>query len=196
MLQAATELLAERGWAATGMRDIANAAGVAVETIYSSVGSKADVLIAALDVAVVGDAHPVALADRPEFAALGRGTPAERAAAGARMLVEIQRRTERLHLALRDAAASDASLAARLRADELRRRHSVEQAAALIVGRPVSDQERDGLWAVLGSEVYRLLTDIAGWTPDQYEAWIAEAVPRLVNAGGAPRAAATTGRGS
>jgi len=180
VLAAAAELFGERGWAATGMRDVARRAGVAVETVYANFRSKGDLLIAAVDVMVVGDDEPVALADRPEFAALAVGDRARRAKAAARLVVGIQRRTAGINDALREAAASDASLAARLRDDEERRRTSVEQGSILVAGRPVSARERDGLWAVLSMEVYRLLTEQSGWTEKQYEAWVADVVLRLL----------------
>jgi AcrR family transcriptional regulator len=181
VLAAAAELFGERGWAATGMRDVARRAGVAVETVYANFRSKGDLLTAAVDVGVVGDDAPVALADRPEFAALAVGDRTQRVAAAARLIVGIQRRTAGVHHALREAAASDATLAARLRDDEERRRSSVEQGRALVAGRAVSARERDGLWAVLSMEVYRLLTEQAGWTDKQYEAWVADVVLRLVD---------------
>ena len=68
VLDAALLLFADRGWAGTGMRDVAREAGVSVETVYANFRSKSDLLMAAIDVGVVGDAEPVALADRPEFA--------------------------------------------------------------------------------------------------------------------------------
>ena len=61
VLEAATALFGENGWAGTGMRDVARAAGVAVETVYANFGSKAELLLAALDVAVVGDTQPIPL---------------------------------------------------------------------------------------------------------------------------------------
>src|SRR2546425_12063349 len=73
VLEAATGLFGQNGWAGTGMRDVARAAGVAVETVYSYFGSKAELLLAALDVAVVGDGRTIPLGERPEFAALGEG---------------------------------------------------------------------------------------------------------------------------
>jgi len=181
VLAAAAELFGERGWAGTGMRDVARSAGVAVETVYANFRSKSDLLLAAVDVGVVGDDAPVALADRPEFAALAVGDRAHRAAAAGRLMVGIQRRIAGVHHALREAAASDATLAERLRDNEERRRVSVEQGLALVAGRPVTDRERDGFWAVLSMEVYRLLTDQAGWTDDQYEAWVADLVLRLLD---------------
>src|SRR3954463_5924011 len=72
VIAAATKLFTERGWA-TSVRDIAREAGVAVETVYSVVGSKRELLKIAMDVALVGDDEPIALAERHEFAALGEG---------------------------------------------------------------------------------------------------------------------------
>jgi hypothetical protein len=122
----------------------------------------------------------VPLSDRPEFAALAVGDRASRAAAAGRLMAGIQRRTAAAHHALREAAASDATLAARLRDNEERRRSNVEEGLELVAGRAVSARERDGLWAVLSMEAYRLLTDQAGWTDEQYEAWVADVVLRLL----------------
>ena len=83
MLAAATSLFAERGWSATGMRDIAKEAGVSVETVYASFGSKTELLLAAIDVGVVGDDAPVPLSQRPEFAALATGPIGDRIDAAA-----------------------------------------------------------------------------------------------------------------
>lgn len=180
VLAAAAALFSEKGWAATGMRDVARAAGVSVETVYASFGSKADLLMAAMDVSVVGDVLPVPLAGRAEFTALGEGRPAERAAAAARLVTQVHARTAGIYLALRQAATADPGLAGRMREGEERRRVSVEQGLALVAGRPVTPQERDGLWAVTGVEVYRLLTELPGWTPREYQAWLAGVFVRLL----------------
>jgi AcrR family transcriptional regulator len=184
VLEAATRLFAERGWAATGMRDIAGAAGVAVETVYSNFGSKPDLLLAVLDVAVVGDDEPVPLSNRPEYVELARGPLARRARAAARLLTEIHARTYGIGKALREAAAGDPELAKRVAGVEDRRRLNVEDGAALVAGRPVTDVERDGLWAVLSMEVYQLLIDRAGWSPARYEAWLADTIVRLLRSAG------------
>ena len=180
VVAAAARLFGERGWAATGMRDVARAAGVSVETVYAGFRSKGDLLLAAIDLAVVGDAAPVPLNQRPEFAALGSGTRQQRARATARLVTGINQRTAGVVLALREAAASDADLARRLREREQRRRVNVEQGAALVAGRAVTAEEVDGLWAVLAVEVYQLLTEFRGWTPQQYEDWLAGVIDRLL----------------
>ena len=179
VLAAAAELFNRRGWAGTGIRDVAAAAGVSVETVYSTVGSKADLLVAVRDVGIVGDDAPLPLAARPEFAALGSGDRAKRSAAAAKLVTQIYQRTARLDLALREAAAADERLAHRLREDEERRREQVALGAQLVAGRPPSDDERDSLWAVLSPEVYLLLTDRSGWTSHQYQTWAAQQVQQL-----------------
>ena len=71
-------------------------------------------------------------------------------------------------------------LAGRMRASEQLRQVSVEQAMALVAGRPVTRQERDGAWAIGGVEVYRMLTGLAGWTREEYQAWLAGVLVRLL----------------
>lgn len=183
VLEAATRLFGERGWAATGMRDIAREAGVSVETVYAGFGSKSDLLMAAIDVAVVGDAVPVPLGQRPEFAALGQGRPAERRRAAARLLTDIHRRTAGVNLALREAARSDPDLDRLMRRREEGRRTNVAEGILLVSGHEVDPETCDALWAVLDVGVYRMLTDVRGWTPDRYETWVADVIDRLLGGG-------------
>jgi len=180
VLEAATRLFGENGWAGTGMRDVAQAAGVAVETVYANFGSKSDLLLAALDVAVVGDTDPIPLADRPEFAVLGRGPRAARALAAAKLQRQIHERTYQMGKALREGAVGDPELATRLTEGEERRRLTIDQAARLIAGRPIGVTEGDGLWAVLSMEVYQLLVERAGWSAARYEEWAAATIGRLL----------------
>jgi AcrR family transcriptional regulator len=163
------------------MRDVARVAGVSVETVYANFRSKADLLMAAIDDAVTGDVEPVPLNQRPEFAALGSGSWQQRARAAARLATGIHERTAGVNLALREAAAADTELARRLREGEQRRRVSVEQAASLVARRAVTREECDGVWAILAVEVYQLLTELRGWTPRQYETWLAGVIERLLH---------------
>jgi AcrR family transcriptional regulator len=163
------------------MRDVAHAAGVAVETVYALFGSKVALLRAALDVAVVGDTALVALRDRPAFAALGQGSMTERARAAASLVGGINERLHGLGQALREGAPGDVELAQHLSDAEARRRTDVAHGGRLIAGRRISETERDGLWAVLSVEVYELLVGRAGWSIARYEKWITEAILRLLN---------------
>lgn len=162
------------------MRDVARRAGVSVETVYANFGSKSDLLMAAIDVAVVGDADPVPLDQRGEFTALGQGSRRDRTRAAARLVTDIHRRTAGVNHALREAAASDTELDRLMRAREDGRRSNVEQGLSMVAGQPVSATECDAMWAVLDVGLYRMLTDLRGWTPEQYETWLAEAIDRLL----------------
>jgi len=184
VVAAAIQLFGDRGFVATGMKDVAGEAGLSLETVYANFRSKSDLLLAAIDVAVVDDAEPVPLRQRPEFSALGRGGSEQRARAAARMVTGIHRRTAGVILALREAAASDAALARLMREREDGRRADVERGIALVAGRPVSAEECDGLWAVLDVGVYRLLTDMRGWTSHQYELWVADLIARQLRDAG------------
>src|SRR5260370_3978628 len=61
VLTAARELFPERGYAGTTINEIATAAGVAVETIYRSFGSKAALFRGVLEAAIAGGAERAAM---------------------------------------------------------------------------------------------------------------------------------------
>lgn len=163
------------------VRDIAEAAGTSIETVYAHFGSKPELLKQVLDVGVVGDDEPVALADRPEFTALSQGTPGQRAAAAAALVTAISRRTSGVQRTLREAATVEPELAARLEEARGRQRLNVRAGGAMVAGHELSSAEAEGLWAVISVEVYELLTGSAGWSPDQYEQWLAGAIIRLLD---------------
>jgi len=173
LLRTATELFTTRGWAGTGMRDVARGAGVAVETLYKHYSSKRVLFDAVVDHAVVGDDEPVPVAQRPEFLALGRGRRPDRIAAAAALTAAIHARTGPFAKLIREAATTDEEIAEVLRATRERQRQDVGAGLALVLGRRPTDAERDGVWAVLSPEVYLLLVQESGWSLDQYEAWLA-----------------------
>ena len=180
VVEAARELFVAKGWAATGMRDIAAEADVSVETIYAHFSSKRGVLRAVGDAAVVGDDAPVPLVERPEFRAIGEGRRSARVQAAARLLTAVQVRTAPVAKLLRQAAPSDAAIDEMLQATRERQRADVAAAVELLMGRPPTPVERDGVWVIASPEVYLLLVEDSGWTLAAYEAWIAETLERVV----------------
>jgi AcrR family transcriptional regulator len=178
VLEAATSLFEQRGWSGTSIRDIAKDAGVAVETVYAGFGSKAALLLAAIDVSVVGDAQPVPLSDRAEFAALGQGDLTQRVEAAARLLAGINQRTWRLRRALSEAAVSDPQLALKLEEMEKRRRLNIAQGVEMVIGHAVLEDVLDGLWVFMGADAFHLLTEIGGRSPEQYEQWLVTTIQR------------------
>lgn len=180
VLDAARDLFLTRGWAATGMRDVAAAAGVSPETVYAHFSSKRGLLRAVGDTSVMGDDAEVAVAERPEFLALGRGDRTERIRAAARLVTGIQERTAPVARLLRHAAAADAEVADMLHTTRENQRSDVGRGLELVIGRAVTPAERDGVWAILSPEVYLLLVEESGWAPRQYESWIAQTLEHVV----------------
>ena len=180
ILSAAAEMFAERGWAATGMREVDAAAGVSVETVYGHVSSKAELLMAAIDVGVVGDDAPVPLARRREFAALASGSTTERIAAAARLITAINLRIGGLRRALGEAAVSDPVFAQKVVEAEGRRRTNTQQGVELVTGGPVGDDVVDTVWAFTGVDVFHLLTDVRGWSVDRYEQWVRQTLATVL----------------
>jgi AcrR family transcriptional regulator len=179
VLAACRALFAERGWAATGVRDVAAAAEVSVETVYATLGGKVALLTAALDGAVVGDDEPVPLAERPAFRAMGEGAFAARVAAAAALITDIHVRTIGLQRALREGAGGEPALAELLTTQEENRRASTGQGMALVLGRPVDDRERDLFWAQTSPEVFDALVNRSGWSTEQYATWVASLIENL-----------------
>ena len=180
VLAAAHRLFTSTGWSGTGMRDVATEAGVATETVYAHFSSKSALFQAVADLAVVGDDQPVALAERAEFAAIGRGSRSHRITAAARLVTGVNTRTAALAKVLREAAASDQEIAGILDATRERQRRDVAAAIALAVGAEPSAVDRDGVWALTSPEVYLLLVETSGWTSDQYQAWMTKMLERAV----------------
>src|SRR6476469_10997478 len=64
IISTARNLFIERGYNATTLESIAQAAGVSVESIYSIFGNKKAILLRVVHVAVVGDNEPASILER------------------------------------------------------------------------------------------------------------------------------------
>ncbi len=180
VLDAADRLFTSQGWAATGMRDIAREAGTATETLYSYFPSKTALLQAVIDFSVRGDDVPLALAERPEFAAMAEGTRAERIAAAARLVADIQVRTLGLAKVLREAAYGDETIAEMLDATRERQRRDVAAGVGLMLRREATDREIDSVWALVSIELYILLVEVRGWSTGEYESWLTDTLGAIL----------------
>jgi AcrR family transcriptional regulator len=180
VFSAAAELFATRGWAATGMRDVAKAAGVSVETVYSTAGTKSDLLLKVIDIGIVGDDAPVPLADRPEFLALGVGNRIARLVAVGRLVADSNRRIAALNRTFAQAAAGDADLAEKYRDSMRTQRSAYRDGLRLVLGRVPSAELVDGFWALGSHDVYLQLVELAGWTHKKYERWIVQRFEQLL----------------
>jgi AcrR family transcriptional regulator len=177
---AARDLFASRGWAGTGMRDIAKAAKVSVETVYATARSKGELLLRVIDIGIVGDDEPVPLADRPEFQALGQGDRRQRVDAVARLVASSNQRIAALNRVFAHAAAGDAELAVRWREYEATQREQYALGTRMVLGRRPRQDVVDGVWALGSADVYLQLTETAGWSPEKYRKWLVERIDQLL----------------
>lgn len=183
----AAKLFVDKGFGATSIGDIAAAAGVSAPTIYATFGSKAGVLARAIDVALVGDFDEV-----PAFDRAPRLRTAGDFGAYADFVTAINVRVAPLVRVMEQAAATDAGLA-ELRTTLIERirtdcRRWIDQLDAPL--RPgMSPADAADIFAVAESPyIYSYFTVDAGWSPERYRRWIADALPTLLLApeGGAP----------
>jgi AcrR family transcriptional regulator len=184
VLAAAIRLFTSSGWAATTVAAVATEAGVSAETVYGGFGSKKNLLRAAIDVAVVGDADPVPFIDREEFHRLGRGTIAARLRAGVALQTNVHERSAGVWRAIIEAAVGDREVESWRIELERGRRLDLRRSLALILGRDLDTPTIDLLWVLLGPETYLKLMGDAGYDRARYEQFLLDAIERLL-----PRAA-------
>jgi AcrR family transcriptional regulator len=180
IIDEATKLFLDNGFVATSIGQIADAAGVSAQTIYATFGSKAGVLGRAIDVAVVGDYADVPIFDRVPTLK----TEAD-LVAYARFVRTINERVAPLIRVMEQAAATDPSLG-ELRStliDRLRDdcRRWIAELGPKALRKGLTAAEAADVMAVTGSPyVYTFFTIDAGWSPQQYERWLADAFPQLL----------------
>lgn len=174
IIAAAIKLFRDRGWAATTLPMIAAEAGTAVDTIYSAFGSKSSLLLAAIDVAIVGDDEEAPMIDRPDFALLGKGRRADRLRAGVQFTTRVYERSVPVLKALQEAAASDKAARARLTQYDEDRRSVTAAGLALILGKEAPEELVDAIWALVSPEVFTMLTERRRWSIANTEAWLVQ----------------------
>ena len=178
VLAAATERFLERGYAATTMADVAASAGVAVQTVYSAVGGKAELLKQAIDDAIGGDDEPIAVVDRPEIQAVREERHGRRKLElYAEFLLASQGRTARLEQVLRVAADADTD-AAQLKKNLDDAKHfgmtqfatHLKEQRQLRRGVTVA-KAADVLVAHMDPVTYLNLVEARGWSGRDYARW-------------------------
>ena len=184
LAEAATTRFLAVGYARTSLAAVAGTAGVSVDTVYKTFGSKIGLLKEVLDVAIGGDEVPVPLLERAGPQALREETDqrmqVKMLAAGVTGQLE---RIRPLDDILRSAAAVDREAAA-LREDiQVRQRRT---AMRTIVGwiaahGPLRDDLSVGratqvVWTLTSPEVHLLMRDTGRWSEASYRAWLEQAI--------------------
>jgi AcrR family transcriptional regulator len=184
----ARDLFVERGYAGTSIRDIADAAGVAVQTVYNAFGDgKPAVLARVFEVAVVGDDEPLALAERENVRRVLDATdPRDVIRGWANYVADISARLLVIYPVALEAANTEPAIDALWRANYIENRwhgtravaNHLKQLKALPRGMTV-ERATDLMFAYAGAHTAFMLIGERGWSRDEYAQWTAETFCRL-----------------
>ena len=187
IVAAAQPLFLEHGYAGTTMAAIARDAGVVVETVYRSFGSKVALFGAVVEAALAGGVEraEVPVEERPAIAAIIAETdPAKQVALYAATQPGIHRRAGPLLRAVRDAASLDPEVARVWNELEAQRYVGQARMAGMLASRGALREglsvevATDLIWTLCALVVHDLLVVERGWTSEQYEAWLTDALKR------------------
>jgi AcrR family transcriptional regulator len=185
ILDAARELFTERGYAVTPMTAIADRAGVALDTVYASVGRKPALARLLIETAISGTDQAIPAEQRDYVQAIQAAPDAStKIALYAAAVTAIAPRMALVLGILRQAAPGEPELAA-LWAEIAERRAAnmrlfVADLAAVARLRLDPDEAADVVWATNATELYRLLVDERGWTPQRYQHFLTDTWLRLL----------------
>jgi AcrR family transcriptional regulator len=186
IIDSAAALFIERGYVATSIETIAEAAGVSRATVFTSVGGKKALLKKAYDVALVGDDEPIPFPLRPASLAVRAEPDPRRFLDGyTGLVVDINTRLAPIYEAVRGAASADSEVRDVFEAIGTERRIGAGRVVGDLVGkggrlRDGLDEEAaaDVLWVLIDAGLFHLLVHRRGWTVERFQAWLAESIQR------------------
>ena len=175
ILKSAKALFSKRGIDKATIADIARSAGVAESTVYGLFKSKAGLLGALMEAALFGDrfAKAAKLLEGEDDTVRAIGLTAH----VARAIYDGERSEFGL---IRGASAFSAALRREeQRFEEMRLAMQADRVARLFAsGRQCEglseDEARRVLWMYTSRDIWRMLVEESGWTPERYQAWLAQ----------------------
>lgn len=187
VVAAAARLFADRGYTATTMVEIASAAGVALDTVYESVGPKPALFRHLIEAAISGEAQPVLAEDRGSVQQIrAEPDPARKLDIYAHAVRMAQERLAPLFQVLQHASQTDPQLDDLWREIGARRAANMRLLAAELeatggLRQDLSvDDAADIIWATNSSEFFLLLVHDRGWDAARFERWLARTWKELL----------------
>src|SRR3954471_5204307 len=177
VIEAASQLLVERGYVATTIEDVADHADVAVQTVYYVFGTKPNLLAAVLDASIAGDGDPVPVLER---AWVHKMQDAQDLDAAVKRLVEgsvaILVRAAPVYEVVRRASA-DPEVSALLDQTRTRRRADQRALIEMLLASARSQATLDAksaadiFYGLMSEEVFQLLVIDCRWSVARFQKW-------------------------
>jgi AcrR family transcriptional regulator len=185
ILDAASALFLERGYARTTMKDVAAQAEVARDTVHATFGSKAQMLTALIDQRLVPDDSVANVTERPDALAIrDEVDQRQQIELFARFIAAISTELRPVFEILRTASAVEPEMAKVFEEMDRFRMKNMQTYARWIAARgPLRVSTRragEMIWAVASPDVARMLCDEIGWTESQHARWIADTLIRTL----------------
>ena len=187
ILDAARQVFLEKGYVGATMPAIAQAAGIAMDTVYATVGKKPSLFRLLVELAISGSDTPVPAEERDYVRAIrAEADAARKLRLYASALRSIQARLAPLIRVLQEAAPLDPELDALWQGISQRRARNMRLLAKDLADtgqlrRDLSvDKTADIIWSMNSPEYYLLLVEQRGWSSDEFEQWLGDAWIRLL----------------
>jgi TetR/AcrR family transcriptional regulator, regulator of autoinduction and epiphytic fitness len=187
IIDAATALFSEKGFAGVSIDAIAAATGVSRATVFSSVGGKPAILGASFRAAfgaVAGDADtPMPFIDRPRSRTV-RSIPSARdyLAGYAGLVTPIFSRMSGVYEAIREGSRSDPEVGALWKEINEERRRGAATIVADVKARAKlrrglrAESAADVVWVLNDPGIFHVLVHGRDWSMDQYAVWLARMI--------------------
>ncbi|MHA6670270.1 TetR/AcrR family transcriptional regulator [Homoserinimonas sp. A447] len=182
IVAAARELFLTRGYVRTSLTAVAELAGVAVQTIYNSIGNKAALLAAVLDQVTAGPDAPRSVSEFMQARADATGGLTGLSRLLADWIAEVNERSNEILTLIHQTAAVYPEVAALERERGERRLSNYGKVAAVARSRGgltsgSSDaQVAAAIWALGHPQSYRSLVVDGDWSAEAYRRWLANSL--------------------
>jgi AcrR family transcriptional regulator len=185
IVQAADELFRERGYAKATMKDIAERAGVARDTVHAVFGNKAALIPAIIDLRLVPDESVPNVAESPAGQAVMNETdPLRQLELFGDFITELNGVLRPVFELMRSAAPSEPAVAETLATMEKNRMRNMKLYASWFAERgPLrmsTMAAAETIFALASPDVGRLLCDELGWSQKRHASWTADILKRTL----------------
>jgi AcrR family transcriptional regulator len=185
ILDAASELFIDRGYARTTVTDIAERAGVARDTVHAVFGGKAQMLTALIDLRLVPDGSVASVTQTPEAQAVkDEVDQVKQVELFAKFITGLSTQLRPVFEILRTASAVEPEMASVFKEMDRFRMTNMQTYAKWIAARgPLrvsTKRASEIMWALASPDVGRMFCDELGWTQTQHARWLSDALIRTL----------------